>query len=117
MIGMDTLYDDGVLQISRTISPPGLAFAGEIDDSTYPALVKALEAVVGQPGDIHLDLSAVRYCDLAGLRAIVCVAETRAKGSGDTGERVVLRALPPQLRTVLRIVGWDSIAGLVLGEV
>jgi len=28
---------DGVLRISRTLRPPGLAMAGEIDESSYAA--------------------------------------------------------------------------------
>jgi len=31
------VYDDGVLRISRTLRPPGLAMAGEIDESSYAA--------------------------------------------------------------------------------
>jgi hypothetical protein len=32
------------------------------------------------------------------------------------GRRVVLHAVPPQLKTVLGILGWDSVAGLALDE-
>ena len=35
-------YDNGVLRITPTAVPPGLAIAGEIDEATYPALVTSL---------------------------------------------------------------------------
>jgi anti-anti-sigma factor len=97
-------YDDGALRISRT-SDGRLVLAGEIDEETYPALVRCLsEAAVGA-AELHLDLSAVRYCDLAGLRALI--------GLTDVGRRrVVLTGMPAQLDTVLTILGWDSVPGL-----
>jgi ABC-type transporter Mla MlaB component len=109
------VYDDGVLRITNTDDPPGLAIAGEIDESTYDGLVGALGTFAHGPDDVHVSLGGVSYCDLAGLRAIVCV--TGADGGeanrygGDT-RRVVLHEVPAQLATVLRIVGWDSTPGL-----
>ena len=84
--------------------------AGEIDEDTYPALEAALATFAAGPGDVHLDLAGVAYCDLAGLRAMVRLAGAAAGGS----RRVVLRNLPPDLRTVLEVVGWDSAPGLVI---
>jgi ABC-type transporter Mla MlaB component len=117
MTGDRAVYDDGVLRITNTDDPPGLVIAGEIDESTYPGLVGALDRFTDGPAEIHLSLGGVSYCDLAGLRAIVGV--TGASGSrpsngfGDS-KRVVLHEVPPQLRNVLQIVGWDSTPGLAL---
>jgi anti-anti-sigma regulatory factor len=115
MVSDHAVYDDGVLRITRSGNPPVVALAGEIDEATYPGLVDALaEAAAGQR-EVHFDLGRVRYCDLAGLRAIVCV--TGADRDGRVGcRRVVLHQLPPELETVLRIVGWNSTPGLGLGE-
>ncbi len=100
-------YDDGVLQISR--AGPRLVLAGEIDEETYPALVSHLRTATAGSAEVHLDLSAVRYCDLAGLRALVRLT--------DAGQRrVVLHGMPPHLGTVLAILGWDSIPGLSVPE-
>jgi hypothetical protein len=112
------VYDDGVLRITNTIDPPGLAIVGEIDESTYPGLVNALRGADGGP-EIHFSLGGVSYCDLAGLRAIVCVTgahgcEDSGNGRGGGRRAVVLHQVPPQLITVLRIVGWDSTPGLTL---
>jgi ABC-type transporter Mla MlaB component len=119
MTGDCAVYDDGVLRITNTDDPPGLVIAGEIDESTYPGLVGALDRFTDGPAEIHLSLGGVSYCDLAGLRAIVGVT-----GGSDSGgrprngfghsKRVVLHEVPPQLRNVLQIVGWDSTPGLAL---
>lgn len=97
-------YDDGVLRIFRT-GDTSLALAGEIDEETYPALVSYLGEIVTGPAELHLDLSGVRYCDLAGLRALI--------GLTDVGRRcVVLSGMSAQLEAILTILGWDSVPGL-----
>jgi ABC-type transporter Mla MlaB component len=108
------VYDDGVLRITRTSRPPGLAIEGEIDESTYPGLVQALQASTNGRAEIHLSLGGVTYCDLAGLRAIVCATGVDDGEAGGNGRRVVLHEVPAQLITVLQIVGWDSTPGLAL---
>ncbi len=112
------VHDDGVLRNTSTSNPPGLTLEGEIDESTYPGLVEALQASTSGRAEIHLSLGGVSYCDLAGLRAIVCVTgasdcEAGGNGYGDS-RRVVLHEVPAQLITVLQIVGWDSTPGLAL---
>lgn len=122
MMSRDAIYDDGVLRVTWAGSPPVLALAGEIDESTYPGLVGALkEATNGDTngdGEIHVSLAEVEYCDLAGLRAIILLTGTDScSHNGDTpprNRRVVLHEVPPQLQTVLRIVGWDTVPGLAL---
>jgi ABC-type transporter Mla MlaB component len=111
-----TVYDDGVLRITWAGAPPVLAIAGEVDESTYPGLVGALKQAADGPGEIHISLADVAYCDLAGLRAIVLLTGNDGHGhNGDgQGRRVVLHQVPAQLQTVLRIVGWDSVPGLAL---
>ena len=114
----DAIFDDGVLRVTWAGSPPVLALAGEIDESTYPGLVGALKEATNGDGEIHVSLAEVEYCDLAGLRAIILLTGTDSYShNGDTpprSRRVVLHEVPPQLQTVLRIVGWDSVPGLAL---
>ena len=113
----DAIYDDGVLRVAWSGSPPVLALAGEIDESTYPGLVGALKEAANGSEEIHVSLADVEYCDLAGLRAIILLTGTDSDSqNGDTpgGRRVVLHEVPSQLQTVLRIVGWDSVPGLSL---
>jgi ABC-type transporter Mla MlaB component len=107
------VYDDGVLRITVMSSPPGVAIAGEIDESTYLALVGKLAEFAGGTAEFHVSLAGVEYCDLAGLRAIVRLASVSRDGAG---RRVVLHDVPRQLRTALRILGWDATPGLVVDQ-
>lgn len=136
MASDDAVFDDGVLRVTRTSNPDVLAIAGEIDESNYRGLAETLARIADELSEIHFDLAGVDYCDLAGLRAIVrlaghrvsdpsaCEHGTRDHSVGDhgvsdhgrEGRRVVLHAVPPQLKTVLGILGWDSVAGLALDE-
>ena len=51
-----------------------LVLDGDIDEDTYPALIEALSHIPRGSAGLHVDLSAVTFCDLAGLRAIVGLA-------------------------------------------
>ncbi len=112
------VYDDGVLRITNTDDPPGVAIAGEIDESTYDGLIGVLGKFAHGPAEVHVSMAGVSYCDLAGLRAIVCVTGAGgADGNANGGtRRLVLHEVPPQLASVLRIVGWDSTPGLALDQ-
>jgi anti-anti-sigma regulatory factor len=100
------------LRMSSAGDPPELSLAGEIDESSYPALVAGLtSAARASRGDLHIDLGAVAYCDLAGLRAIVCA--TGADEDHHSSRQVILHAVPRPLRTVLRILGWTGIPVIV----
>lgn len=105
----DVVYDDGVLTITSLVTVPGLMLAGEIGESHYRALERSLEPFAFT-NEVHLDLGAVSYCDVACLRALILLATT---GKADqTGPLVVLHNLPEFLYTTLRIIGWDRLPGL-----
>jgi anti-anti-sigma regulatory factor len=125
-LGVDPpVYDDGVLRITRITRPgpspgagagPGPAaglgsiysLAGEIDESTLGGLAGKLAEIAAGLDEVHLDLAALDYSDLAGLRVIVQLAMP--------GRRVVLHRVPAHLRAILGIVGWDSVPGLELAS-
>lgn len=107
----EVLANDGALRITLVHSPPSLAITGDIDESTYGRLLSALEKFTDGPGDIHINLAAVDYCDLPGLRAIVGLT-----GTNGHSRRVVLHNAPPHLNTVLRILGWDCTPGLTMDD-
>jgi hypothetical protein len=67
-------------------------------------LVSELEGCAGEPGDI--------YVDPAGLAFSVVVRPIRASGPGHGARRVVLHGVPPHLKAVLPIVGWECTPGL-----
>jgi anti-anti-sigma regulatory factor len=87
---------------------------GDIDEFTYPRLTTALAGLADRDGDIHLDLAAVQYCDLAGLRALIRLSAGHGDRPDHEGRRVILHSLPAHLKTVLHILGWDSMPGLIL---
>jgi anti-anti-sigma regulatory factor len=109
----DIFYDDGVLSITRMTCPAGLALTGEIDESTYAALVDALHGHTRRGATLHLDLSGLQYCDVAGLRAMVGITGSHGPAGS---ERLVLHAVPPPLRTALRVLGWDALPGVSMTE-
>jgi anti-anti-sigma regulatory factor len=104
---------DEVLRITKAQDQPGLIIAGEIDEAGYPLLLQSLAALDGL-GEVHVDLGGVEFCDLAGLRAIVCVAG----GCDDESppRPIVLHAVPPRLRKILQILGWDEMPGVTFDE-
>lgn len=85
-----------------------LVLSGDIDEETYPALIEALSRIPRDNADLHVDLSAVTFCDLAGLRAIVRLAESTTP--------VILHGVPGTLLTVMKILGWDQQPGLVVSK-
>jgi anti-anti-sigma factor len=100
------LYDDGALRITQIPGPgSGYALAGEIDEAAFPALARRLDEIAADLDEVHLNLAALDYADLAGLRVIVRLADTGRRG-------VVLHQVPPHLRAILNIVGWDTAPGV-----
>jgi anti-anti-sigma factor len=104
-------YDNGVLRITETARPAGLEITGEIDEATYAALVTSLHDIAERHHDFHLDLSGVSYCDLAGLRAIVRLAD---RGGAGPVRHVLLHNVPHHMRVALAITGWDELPGLAV---
>jgi anti-anti-sigma factor len=102
------LYDDGALRITQLPGPgSGYALAGEIDEAAFPALARRLDEIAADLDEVHLNLADLDYTDLAGLRVLV--------GLSDAGRRgVVLHQVPPHLRAILNIVGWDTAPGVVI---
>ena len=82
----------------------GYALAGEIDESTIGGLAGKLAEIAADLDEVHLDLAALDYSDLAGLRVIVQLA--------GPGLDVVLHRVPPHLRAILGILGWDGAPGV-----
>jgi anti-anti-sigma regulatory factor len=108
----DVVSDDGELRITRLGDEPWLVVAGEIDEYSYKGLIRVLANVARDPGEIHIDLADVEYCDVAGLRAFVVLATDPCQPHNS--RRVVLHQVPAQLKNVLHILGWDTTTGLTI---
>ena len=99
----------GEMDITNYGQVPGtLVLDGDIDEETYPALMEALSSIPRDNPRLHVDLSAVTFCDLAGLRAIVRLA--------GPATQVILHEVPKSLRIVMTILGWDQEPGLVISK-
>jgi ABC-type transporter Mla MlaB component len=98
-----------VPRITKARDQPGLIIAGDVDESGYPLLLQSL-AALDHHGGIHIDLGGVEFCDLAGLRAIVCAG--RPGEDAGPGRPVCLHAVPARLRKIMQILGWDDRPGL-----
>ncbi len=83
-----------------------LTLEGDVDEATYPALIEALSRIPRDKASLHVNLSAVTFCDVAGLRAIVRLAGTTTP--------VTLQGVPGPLLTVMKILGWDEEPGLMI---
>ncbi len=110
---------DSGLQARFTQPPLVLHLAGDIDEWTYRTLTEVLAVAAATGWDpIQVDLAGVGYCDVAGLRAILSLAGGPGESGRTDGEaavgQIVLAHLPPGLRAVLRILGWDTVPGVVL---
>jgi ABC-type transporter Mla MlaB component len=108
--GPGAAYDDGVLRILAVADGlPGVVLAGEIDEQNRAGLAAALDKLAAGHQQFYVDMAAVSYCDLAGLRAILRL------GGDENREwpgQVVLHRLPGYLDKIIRIVGWDSYPGV-----
>jgi anti-anti-sigma regulatory factor len=100
---------DEVLRITQGRDQAGLVIAGEIDESGYALLLQSLAALPPR-GEVHIDLGHVEFCDLAGLRAILSVAEPAS--DAHLSRRLIVHAMPPQLSRILQILGWDAMPGV-----
>ena len=105
---------DGALRIDRAGNL--LRLAGDIDETTHAGLIRALDSIAGEPGDIHVDLAEVAFCGLAGLRALVLFSQSRHPACSPDSRRVFLHQAPPSVTALVQILGWDTTPGLVIRE-
>jgi anti-anti-sigma regulatory factor len=103
------VYADKQLIVSHTTSPEGLSFAGEIDASNSHAIGTAIASAKAPDRDIHVNVARLLFCDISGIRAFVAAAQALP-----TGRRLLLHGMPPQLETVIKVVGWNRMPTLVV---
>jgi len=121
----DHVYADKQLVITWTSLPGLLSIMGAIDYFNAAAVARALKveletaaddaAGIGDPenadGRLRIDVSRLEFVDTCGIRALVTLAEE----AGDRGG-LVLHGLPPLIRRVMELVGWEELSGLVINE-
>ena len=77
-------------------SPLRLALYGELDIATAPTLERVLTELADLEGELTIDVSAVRFIDSTGLRAILACAAKR---------RLTLSSPSPPVRRMLQVTG------------
>ena len=114
LVEVNPEYDDGVLRVTRTYAPYGLRLEGEIDGARHHALTRTL-ASVSDPRDraaqrIHLELANLRFMDLVSLNLLGSHARRLTRGHG-----LVLDNPSPELESVIEMVGFHRLPGIVKG--
>jgi anti-anti-sigma factor len=109
------IYDDNLLRITSA-GPRTARLAGEIDHSNRPRIRRLLETSLDQalrahagPTDITLDLSSLRFLDVAGAVSLVHAAE-----EFPSSHRLVLAGVRPRVLRVLDRCGAPFAAQLVV---
>jgi anti-anti-sigma factor len=111
----EAVYDDNLLRITRS-GQTAARLAGEVDHSNRPQIRKLLETVLDQAlrshsasTDITLDLSSLRFLDVAGAVSLVHAAE-----EFPSTHRLVLTGVRPRVVRVLDRCGAPFAAQLVV---
>ncbi|MFI7037858.1 STAS domain-containing protein [Microbispora rosea] len=92
------LYTDTYLSIRWSPADSSVILDGEVDLSNSAAVAKALAEAKSERGEITVDMGALRFIDLAGLRAL------RTPASPAADDAVRLRNVPPHLRRLLEML-------------
>ncbi|MGW2565999.1 STAS domain-containing protein [Streptomyces sp. NPDC001537] len=94
---------------------PGLALAGEVDDTNVTAVARALHSETARArtraadgARIRLDLGELRFIDVGALRLLVFTA-LALYAAGGTLEP---SGVAPHVQRVMRVTGWDRGPGL-----
>jgi anti-anti-sigma regulatory factor len=111
LVEVDPEFSDEVLTIVRTFDPPGLRVEGELDSARHAVFDEKLRQVVPGRHAVHLDLSRLTFIDLGGLHLL-----TRYAAGPGRGRRLVLDHLPPDVETVIDMVGWHRLPGIHRGR-
>ncbi|GAA3020100.1 STAS domain-containing protein [Streptosporangium longisporum] len=95
----------GGLRIDPLGPPPGLQVSGEIDRTTRRVWQEALSELVRGGGDRHLYLSGLTFIDVRGAWLLEQSARALVGGG-----RLFLHSAPYCLRSVLALIGSDSVS-------
>ena len=98
--------DVGILDVRIRFTPrlPVVRLSGDLDLASEHLLADSLESVAANAREaevVVLDMAAVRFCDVAGLRAIEwCAASLSA-----TGKQLVLYHPPRSVTKLIEMTG------------
>lgn len=102
-------HDTALLRITGATSSPWLLMTGEIDVSNAGDVTHALQSAQHRAsGDVHVDLAAVDFMDVAGLRAFTLAA----RDLHGRDRMLVLHAVSPHIDRLFTLIGWSTTPGL-----
>jgi anti-anti-sigma factor len=105
----DVVYFDDIATITRSPQDWELRIAGEIDAFNAVALRRAVADMAhGPAAPVTLDVSALRFVDVAGLRAIVEVATARPH------TMLTLAGAAAKVVRMLELCGWAPTPNLLV---
>ncbi|WP_395570602.1 STAS domain-containing protein [Streptomyces sp. BK79] len=97
------LRSGAALEVCPLSGRPGIRASGEISVTTRPSWEQALTELSRQHADVsYVELSGVRFVDVAGVAALAVTAMNLPGG------RVVVEQPPPQLPRVLELF-WPTL--------
>jgi anti-anti-sigma factor len=111
LVKANPAFDDGILRITRTFEPHGLRLEGELDGARHAVFAETLSAVTAGGGQIHLDLTKLRFIDLGALNLLAGHAMRMPAGCV-----LVLDNMPPDVADIFDMVGWDRFPGVSHGN-
>jgi anti-anti-sigma factor len=86
---------------------PRLLVQGEIDVASVELLAEHVSRAVAQGVDLEIDLSNLRFIDIAGLGVLY----DAARKLGKEGRTLTLVSPPPSVPRMLDLLGWNGMAG------
>ncbi|MFI9561114.1 STAS domain-containing protein [Nonomuraea endophytica] len=103
---------DRLLRITWLADHAGLRIEGELDHSTLPALRRVLDSMASGGVGFCVDLNGLAFIDSGCMRALVNATTALHEGSGD--QVLTLGSVPPQMRRLFELIGWNQVPGLRL---
>ncbi|MGE5131423.1 MAG: STAS domain-containing protein [Gemmatimonadota bacterium] len=100
----------GGLAIGALPDGAGLRLAGDADLASLGRLRAALAALPASGGTIHLDLSELRFIDVAAARELMAITQSAP------ARRLVLHDPPPSLRRIVSLLWPGSQAEIRAGS-
>ncbi|WP_165966447.1 STAS domain-containing protein [Actinomadura sp. 7K507] len=102
-------HDTALLRVTAASSSPWLRMTGEIDVSNAREVKRALGAAQDRvPGDVHVDLAAVDFVDVAGLRTFTLAA----RDLHVRDRMLVLHSVSSHIDRLFTLIGWSTTPGL-----
>lgn len=103
---------DRHLRITWLADRAGLRIEGELDRAGLPALERVLASMANGGAGFCVDLSGLAFIDSGCMRALVNTGAALHEGGGD--QILALQSVPPQMRRLFELIGWDQVPGLRL---